>query len=89
MKIVRNLILIVPLLVFGLAATACTVCEKQQPKLLKGITHGTGPQSKWDYVIVLIMTVIVLLTLFYTVKWLINPGEKSDSHIKMFILNND
>lgn len=89
MRTVRKLILTISLLGLGLTAAACTVCEKQQPKLLKGITHGTGPESKWDYVIVLVMTVIVLLTLFYTIKWLVNPGEKSDNHIKMFILNND
>ncbi|MES2418530.1 MAG: hypothetical protein V4541_10115 [Bacteroidota bacterium] len=89
MKNLRKLILVAPLLLSGLATIACPVCEKQQPKLLQGITHGTGPESKWDYVIVLVMTAIVLLTLFYTIKWLVYPGEKSDNHIKMFILNND
>lgn len=89
MNLLRKLILIVPLLCFKLAASACSVCEKQQPKLLKGITHGTGPESEWDYVIVWVTAIIVLLTLFYSIKWLINPGEKSSNHIKMFILNND
>lgn len=68
---------------------ACPVCEKQQPKVLQGITHGAGPQSQWDYVIVAIGTLIVLITLFYSVKWIIRPGEKSLSHIKQHIFNAD
>jgi hypothetical protein len=56
--------------------------------MLKGITHGAGPESQWDYVIVWTTAAIVLLTLFFSVKWLIRPGEKSEDHIKRFILNN-
>ena len=69
-------------------AVACPVCERNQPKFLKGITHGAGPESKWDYIIVWITVVIVLATLFFSIKWLIRPGEKSSQHIKRFILNN-
>lgn len=89
MKIFQKIISILTLLIFSLPVIACDVCEKQQPKFLQGITHGTGPESKWDYAIVSITAIIVLATLFYTIKWLINPGEKSNQHIKMFILNND
>lgn len=70
-------------------AMACPACEKQQPKLLKGITHGAGPDSNWDYVIVIITAIIVLFCLFFSVKWLLRPGEKSKSHIKFSILNLD
>ncbi len=76
------------LLAATLWASACPVCERQQPELLKGITHGQGPESRWDYLIVWITVVIVLVTLFFSVKWLIRPGEKSKKHIKRFILNN-
>lgn len=69
------------------AAFACPVCDKQQPKILRGITHGTGPQSDWDYAIVWTAVLIVLITLFYTIKWLIKPGEKNDNHIKRMVLN--
>jgi hypothetical protein len=55
---------------------ACPACEAQQPKVLRGITHGAGPSGKWDYFIVYVAVVIVLVTLFYSVKWLIRPGEK-------------
>lgn len=68
-------------------AFACPVCDKQQPKILQGISHGTGPQSNWDYAIVWAAVIIVLLTLFYTVKWLARPGEKGDDHIKRTVLN--
>ncbi|MDP4131510.1 MAG: hypothetical protein Q8918_11840 [Bacteroidota bacterium] len=66
---------------------ACPACESQQPKILRGITHGAGPSGKWDYLIVCVFIVIVLFTLFYSVKWLIRPGEKAQQHIKRLILN--
>lgn len=71
------------------AVLACPVCERQQPEILRGITHGAGPQSQWDYVIVWITIAIVAITLFFSIKWLLYPGEKSASHIKRFILNNE
>ena len=77
------------LLLNTLCVLACPVCERNQPKVLRGITHGAGPESKWDYVIVWVTVAIVLFTLFFSVKWLIRPGEKSDRHIKRFILNNE
>lgn len=74
-------------LCFGAVALACSVCEKQQPKILRGITHGAGPQGRFDYVIIWIMVVITMATLYYSIKWLIRPGEKNKEHIKRFILN--
>lgn len=68
---------------------ACPVCEKQQPKILRGITHGAGPQSNWDYVIVWATVVVVAFTLWFSVKWLFKPGEKSSAHIKRWILENE
>lgn len=70
-----------------LAAFACPLCEKKQPAVLRGITHGTGPDSNWDYAIVSAMVVIVLLTLVYTIKYLVKPGEKNLSHIKHTVIN--
>ncbi len=69
------------------AAWACEVCKKQQPEVLRGIAHGAGPQSDWDYVIIGITVLIVLASLFYTIKWIVRPGEKERSHIKYRILN--
>ena len=68
--------------------SACPVCEKQQPKITQGLTHGAGPQSNWDWVIIAIISVITILTLIYSVKYLIKPGEKNENHIKQSILSN-
>lgn len=67
---------------------ACDVCEKQQPEITRGITHGVGPQSDWDWVIIGVISVITVLTLVYSVKFLIKPGEKNRNHIKRSVLNN-
>lgn len=69
-------------------AIACPVCEKQQPKITQGLTHGAGPQSNWDWVIIAIISLITVLTLIYSLKYLIKPGEKSENHIKQSILSN-
>ncbi|TXJ22464.1 MAG: hypothetical protein E6Q24_21130 [Chitinophagaceae bacterium] len=85
----KKLFLIAFLLFNVLWVLACPVCERNQPKVLRGITHGAGPDSRWDYVIVWATVAIVLCTLFFSIKWLIRPGERSDRHIKRFILNNE
>lgn len=68
-------------------ALACEVCKKQQPKVLRGITHGAGPQSDWDYVVVGCAVILVLISLFYAVKWIMHPGEKEREHVKNSIFN--
>lgn len=87
--LMKRLITLTILLFTGLLASACPVCERQQPSVLKGITHGSGPQSNWDYLIIATTAVIVLITFFFSVKWLLRPGENEHSHIKHFILNNE
>ena len=82
----KKTLLIILLIMIKVAAIACPACEKQ-PKILAGITHGSGPDSNWDYVIVWATVLIVLATLFYTIKWLIMPGESSYNHIKRTVLN--
>jgi hypothetical protein len=85
----KKLLVILLILLPVAGAIACPACEKQQPKLLQGITHGAGPSGPMDMVIVWFMVAIVFLTLFFSVKWIIRPGEKSAGHIKRFILHND
>ena len=78
-------------LFFMLAAqlvSACPVCEKKQPAITKGITHGTGPDSNWDWVIIGVITIITILTLVYSIKYLIKPGEKNTNHVKNSIFSN-
>lgn len=67
---------------------ACPVCEKQQPKITQGLTHGAGPQSNWDWVIIGVITAITVFTFIYSLKYLIKPGEKNPNHIKQSILSN-
>jgi hypothetical protein len=73
----------------AVVALACPACEKQQPKILRGITHGAGPQSNWDYVIVWAAVAVVAFTLYFSVKWLFRPGETSREHIKRWILETE
>lgn len=70
-------------------ASACPVCEKQQPEITKGLTHGAGPQSNWDWVIIAVITAVTALTLILSLKYLLNPKEKNSNHIKRLILNNE
>ncbi len=69
-----------------LLSIACPVCERNQPKPLRGIVHGAGPENNWDYISVWIIGIITLITLVYTIKYLVKPGEKNTDHIKFSIL---
>lgn len=66
---------------------ACEVCEKNQPEILRGITHGTGPQGYLDYIIITISAIIVLATMVYFIKYLVWPKEEDPKHIKRSIIN--
>ena len=83
----RKIILFLMILLTRQVVIACDVCKKQQPKVLQGITHGTGPQSNWDYVVVIAVALLVAATLFYSLKSLLKPKEQSENHIKYSILN--
>lgn len=83
----KKIFLLLILIAGFVVAKACPVCEKQQPEILKGITHGAGPQSNWDFLIVSVAAIIVGATFFFSAKWLIWPEEKGEQHIKRIILN--
>lgn len=68
------------------SVSACEMCQSQQPKALQNITHGTGPESNWDFVIIITAAIIVAVTLFLSIKFLIRPGEKSPKHIKNIVV---
>lgn len=82
-KILGVIYLMLPLV----SVWACPVCDRNQPKLLRGLTHGQGPQNVMDYFLPALLVVLSLLALFFTLKWLWKPGERNDNHIKRFILN--
>ena len=79
-------ILLVLFFLFSQLIFACPACEKNQPKVTMGLTHGAGPDSNWDWVIIGIMTAITIATLIYSIKFLVFPGEKGTDHIKRTIL---
>jgi hypothetical protein len=83
----KKIFLTVILACLRLITLGCPACQLQQPKILRGITHGTGPQHQWDMFIVWTAVAVVLFTLFFSIKWLIRPGEQGKDHIKRFILN--
>ena len=72
-------------LIFQFAAFACPVCERNQPKALRGIVHGSGPDSNWDYVSITLTIIIAIVALFFSVKWLLKPNENNNDHIKYSI----
>ena len=74
---------------FRSAALACEVCAAQQPKILRGLTHGAGPQGNFDYVIVAVTVAVVLFTLVYAIKCLVRPGEREATHIKRIVLEQE
>lgn len=77
------------LIILSSKSIACEICVKQQPKILQSFAHGTGPDSNWDYLIVSIMAAIVFATFFFSLKFLVKPGEQAKDHIKHFILNHE
>ena len=85
---IKYLFLFIGMLFVNATLWACPVCEQQQPKILKGITHGAGPQSNWDWLIIAVITIITVITFIFSLKYLIKPGEKNANHIKQLILNN-
>ena len=86
----KRIFLLLPLFILLMLTTyACDECSIGQPRILRAISHGTGPDSKWDLLIVSLAAASVMFTLFYSVKWLIVPGEKSKDHIKNFILKSE
>lgn len=85
MKNLRKIIV----LFFAISANlafACDACKLQQPKITKNITHGTGPGGYVDWIIVGLIAVLTVITLFYSVKFLLLPGEKNREHIKYSFL---
>ena len=84
----KKLIIILLLAFVKFDALACEACKKQQAKFLQGISHGPGPDSNWDYVIVAIMTVVTLYVLVATIKCMIKPAEQNEQHVKRMIFND-
>ncbi|MCB0409957.1 MAG: hypothetical protein KDD29_07030 [Flavobacteriales bacterium] len=83
-----TLLILLTILQVG-SAIACEVCQNNQPEILKGVTHGTGPESRFDNIIIAVAIIIVLFTLYYSLKYLIKPNENNPKHIKNLILSTN
>ena len=83
----KKIFLLASMVIISFGAYACPMCDRQQPKILRGIVHGGVPDNSWDYLIVWTIVAITLITLFFAVKWIVKPGEKQTNHIKYSILN--
>ena len=83
----RRIIILLFLVTSHVATYACEVCDRNQARLLRGIVHGAGPDSNWDYVSIGITVIITVFTLIFSIKWLIKPNENNIDHIKYSILN--
>ncbi|HET8736514.1 MAG TPA: hypothetical protein VFM69_07935 [Pricia sp.] len=64
---------------------ACDLCKENQPKGLENITHGEGPSGNIDYIITWSAVILVAITLFFSVKYLVRPKENDPDHIKNIV----
>jgi len=84
----KKLIATIVFIITAVSTYACPVCERAKAKTAFGsISHGVGPTSNWDYVAVWTTVIAVVLTLIFSIKYLIKPNEKNNDHIKNSILN--
>lgn len=87
MKNFKHKLSLLFLLIINLA-WACEACKLAQPAITKNFTHGEGPRGNIDWVIVAVVAIIVVYTLIFSIKYLVKPGEKKQSHIKYSILKD-
>lgn len=66
-------------------ALACDVCQRNQPKGLENITHGQGPNGLVDFIITWSAVVLVVIVLFFSIKFLVKPKESDPDHIKNIV----
>ncbi len=86
-KMLKGMLCTALLSAASLPVLACEACKKQQPKLLRGITHGSGPDSSWDYVIVSIMMIITLYSFYAMIRFMAKSRDEVHQDIKTSILN--
>ncbi len=84
----KKMIFLVAIMFWVFPSFACEVCQVNQPKMLKNITHGTGPQGNTDLIIIWTAAVIVTVTLIYSIKYLVNPKENKKDHIKNSVIDH-
>ena len=86
----RTSSLLLLLLGSALPVLACDVCNRRAGDgILSWFGHSTGPQSKWDILIVAATIAIVVMTLWLMLKALIRPAEQAPGHIKQQVLKDN
>lgn len=70
-------------------AFACDACKLRQPEVTRNFTHGTGPDSNWDWFIVGVVILITMLAFIFSVRYLLKPGEKDKTHIKYSVFSGE
>jgi len=86
----KSLLTIICVLLGGIQVLACDVCKGQQPEVLQDVTHGTGPQGVFDYLILWGAVIIVCITLFLSIRFLWRPDKLDKRHpIKFLPLNEN
>ena len=88
MKALR-LSLVILVAALSQATRACELCVKEQPAVLQGISHGTGPGGYLDYIIIWTAALIVGITLVLSIKYLSHPERNFPDHIKHIILEKE
>ncbi|RFZ91159.1 hypothetical protein D0C36_19660 [Mucilaginibacter conchicola] len=84
----RKYIFTISVILVSGTAFACDACKKQK-SLFTGISHGRGPESNWDYLIVALMIVVTLYVLFAALKCMFKSSENHRSHIKYTFIESD
>lgn len=86
MKTIISTLLLLFVSSFGLACESCKAGSNRSA-FWEFFSHGDSPEGNVDYLIFAIGIIIVLLTLIYSLKYLIYPNERDKNHIKYKILN--
>ncbi|OOQ57826.1 hypothetical protein BC343_13685 [Mucilaginibacter pedocola] len=84
----RKYIVTIPVILVSGTAFGCDACKKQQ-SFFTGISHGRGPESTWDYLIVALMVIVTLYVLFAALNCMFRPYENHRSHIKYTFIESD
>jgi hypothetical protein len=63
--------------------------RQEFPESPHGRMGTATPAGIWDYIIVIISGITVLVSLYLCIKYFLRPEEKEDDHIKRRILNDD
>lgn len=87
MKSKQTIITIALFFISMKASWACGACKAKQPAGFENITHGSGPSGVADYFIIWSAIIIVGITLYLSVKYLVKPQENISGHIKNIVLN--